>query len=179
MFISWLRLIIKTTAFQPCRSLLSILLRLIRHCQSVVNGKVEDFRKQPSLASSSQPVVRQHETAPPASLAVPLLEAPLQNQGCQPVTNVQMPIPEPYEGANINVSAYDTQSPQNPTAPSAAISMPEPSIPVAVAMPPPPATPGQSVDIFLTPIVPEPQVRRYERHVPVYANYTMSKILSF
>ncbi|KAG2106115.1 hypothetical protein BD769DRAFT_1393244 [Suillus cothurnatus] len=78
-----------------------------------------------------------------------------------------MPIPEPYEGANINVSAYDTQSPQNPTAPSAAISMPEPSIPVAVAMPPPPATPGQTVDIFLTPIVPEPQVRRYERHVPV------------
>ncbi|KAG1847628.1 hypothetical protein F4604DRAFT_1935869 [Suillus subluteus] len=171
MFISWLRLIIKTTAFRSYRSLLSILLRLMRHCQSVVNGKEGDFRERSGLALSSQPVANQPEPTPPVSLAVPLLEAPLQTRGSQPGTNVQMPIAEPYEGMNINVSAYDTQSPQNPAAPSTPFSMPEPSIPAVVAVPPLPTTPGQTFDILLTPIVPESQVRRYGRHVPVNSDY--------
>ncbi|KAG1844493.1 hypothetical protein F4604DRAFT_1821488 [Suillus subluteus] len=127
------------------------------------------------LPASGQPP----EPTPPVSLAVPLLEAPLQTRGSQPGTNVQMPIAEPYEGMNINVSAYDTQSPQNPAAPSTPFSMPEPSIPAVVAVPPLPTTPGQTFDILLTPIVPESQVRRYGRHVPVYANYTMWSELPF
>ncbi|KAG1737402.1 hypothetical protein EDB19DRAFT_955204 [Suillus lakei] len=158
MFISWLRLIIKTTAFRSYRSLLSVLLRLMRHCQSVVDGKEGDFRERPGLALSSQPATNQPESTLPVSLAVPLLEAPLQIQGSQPGTNVQMPIPEPY----------DTQSPQNSAAP---VSMPEPNIPVVMAMPPPPAAPAQTFVINLTPIVPEPQVRRYDRHVPVDSVY--------
>ncbi|KAG1844495.1 hypothetical protein F4604DRAFT_1821505, partial [Suillus subluteus] len=39
MFISWLRYIVKTAAFRSYRSFLSVLLRLIRHCQSIVNGR--------------------------------------------------------------------------------------------------------------------------------------------
>ncbi|KAG1767330.1 hypothetical protein EV702DRAFT_1013229 [Suillus placidus] len=173
IFISWLRLIIKTTAFRSYRSLLSILLRLIRHCQSVVNGKEGDFRERPGLALSSEPVANQPEPTPPVSLAVSLLqvEAPLQTQGSQPGTNVRVPIPEPHEGTNIDVTAYDAQSPQNSVAPFTPIAMPEPSIPVVVAMPPPPTTPGQAIDIFLTPIVPEPQIRRYDRHVPLDSEY--------
>ncbi|KAG1841635.1 hypothetical protein C8R48DRAFT_838095 [Suillus tomentosus] len=30
---------------------------------------------------------------------------------------------------------------------------------------------GQIVDISLTPVVPGPQVKRYDRHVPLHANY--------
>ncbi|KAG2053024.1 hypothetical protein BDR06DRAFT_956884 [Suillus hirtellus] len=166
MLISWLRVIIKTTAFRSYRSLLSILLRLIRHCQSVVNGK-----EGPGLALSSQPVANQPELTPSVSLAVPLLEAPLQTQGFQPGMKLHMPIPEPYEVTNINVTAHDTQAPGSSAAPLPPIPMPEPSIPVTVAMSPPPVTPGQIVDIFLTPIVPEPQVRRYERHIPINSEY--------
>lgn len=166
MLISWLRVIIKTTAFRSYRSLLSILLRLIRHCQSVVNGK-----EGPGLALSSQPVANQPEPTPSVSLAVPLLEAPLQTQEFQPGMNLHMPIPEPYEVPNISVTAHDTQSPGSSAVPLPPIPMPEPSIPVTVAMSPPPTTPGQIVDIFLTPIVPEPQVKRYERHIPINSEY--------
>lgn len=176
MFTSWFRLIIKTAAFRSYRSLLSVILRLIRHCQSVVNGKEGDFQEGPGLALSSQPVANQPEPTPPVSLAVPLLEAPPQTQ---PGTNVQMPTPEPYEGMNINVSVHGTRSPGNPAAPFTLISMPEPSIPAAIVTSPPPTTPGQTFNIFLTPIVPESQIKRYERHVPVYANHTMSSELPF
>lgn len=82
-----------------------------------------------------------------------------------------MPIPEPYEVPNISVTAHDTQSPGSSAVPLPPIPMPEPSIPVTVAMSPPPTTPGQIVDIFLTPIVPEPQVKRYERHIPINSEY--------
>ncbi|KAG2338035.1 hypothetical protein BDR05DRAFT_969624 [Suillus weaverae] len=118
-------------------------------------------------------MANQPEPTPPVSLAVPLLqvEAPLQTQGSQPGTNVRVPIPEPHEGTNIGVTAYDAQSPQNSVAPFTPIAMPDPSIPVVVAMPPPPTTPGQAIDIFLTPIVPEPQIRRYDRHVPLDSEY--------
>ncbi|KAG2353922.1 hypothetical protein BDR07DRAFT_1382676 [Suillus spraguei] len=123
--------------------------------QLLVNGKEEDFRAWHGLASSSQPVANQPEPAPPASLAVPLHEAPIQTQGCQAETNVGMPIPEPHEETDINVTAYDAQSPWN----SSASFMPPISVPEPVQ--------SQSFDILLTLIVPEPQVRRYERHVPV------------
>ncbi|KAG2151269.1 uncharacterized protein EDB93DRAFT_308884 [Suillus bovinus] len=171
VFIYWLRVIIKTTAFRSYRSLCSILLRLIQYCESVVNGKEGHFRERPSFALSSQPVANQLESTPSVSLAMPLLEAPLQTQESQPETNVHMPMPEPYQGTNINVPAHDTQSPRSSAVPFTPISMPEPSIPVAVVMSSPPTTPGQAVDIYLTPIVPEPQVKRYERHVPINSEY--------
>jgi len=174
MFISWLRPIINTTTFRSYKRLLSILLRVIRHCRSLINEKEGDFRERPTLALSSQPVANQ----PKPSLAVPLLEAPIQARGSHTGTNVQLPIPEPREDTNINVSAYDTQSPQSPAASSTPIPMPVPSIPVVIATPPP-TKPGNTVDIILTPIVPEPQVKRYDRDVRVYVNYTMSSELPF
>ncbi|KAG2121819.1 hypothetical protein BD769DRAFT_1641370 [Suillus cothurnatus] len=173
MFISWLRPIIKTTAFRSYKRLLSILLRVIRHCRSLVNEKEGDFRERPTLALSSQPVANQ----PEPSLAVPLLEAPIQARGSHTGTNVQVPIPEPREETNISVSAYDTQSPQNPASSSTPISMPVPSIPMVIATPPPPPTkPGNTVDIILTPIVPEPQVKRYDRDVRVDNKYKPFKV---
>ncbi|KAG1743341.1 uncharacterized protein EDB91DRAFT_242914 [Suillus paluster] len=56
--------------------------------------------------------------------------------------------------------------------------MPEPSICnlVGVPTPPPPAVPGTCFDITLTPIVPEPQVRRYDRNVPVKDDFAVFKV---
>ncbi|KAG2139270.1 hypothetical protein DEU56DRAFT_912107 [Suillus clintonianus] len=173
MFISWLRLIVKTTAFRSCRSLLSVLLRLIRHCQSAVNGKEADFQERPSLALSSQPMANQPESTPVVSLAVPLLKAPLHTQGFQPVMNVQMPTPDPYAGTNTNDPTYNAHSPQHSIAPFTPISMPEPSIHIAI--PSPPAAPGQTFDTFLIPIVPD-QVKRYERNVRVDRQYKPFKV---
>ncbi|KAG1718325.1 hypothetical protein EDB19DRAFT_938738 [Suillus lakei] len=168
MFISWLRRIIQTTAFRLYRSILSVLLRLIRHCQSIVNGKEEDFRERPgSLSLSSQPATNQPEPAPPVtfSLAVPLLEAPLQSQGSQPGTNVQNLHPGLH--GRSNDAAFDADFPPNSSVPLMPSPAPELSISeVDVATPPPLAAPDQIVDITLTPIVPD-QVNRYRRNVRV------------
>ncbi|KAG2139271.1 hypothetical protein DEU56DRAFT_944095, partial [Suillus clintonianus] len=169
MFISWLRHIVKTIAFRSYRNLLSVILRLIRHCQSVVNGKEGDFREAPGLALSSQPATDRSEPTPPVSLAVPLLEVPLQGlhgQGSQPgmsIQNMQMPIPELHGGSND--AAFNTDTLPNSYAPLMPSSMPEPStLEVGVATPPPLAVPGQT--ITLTPIVPD-QSNRYKRNVRV------------
>ncbi|KAG1749217.1 hypothetical protein EDB19DRAFT_179217 [Suillus lakei] len=86
MLISWLRHIVKTAAFHSYKTLLSVLLRLIQHCQSVFNERERDFRERPGLALSSQAVTNPNKLAPPVTLAVPLLEASSQIQGCQPAT---------------------------------------------------------------------------------------------
>ncbi|KAG2338460.1 hypothetical protein BDR05DRAFT_969157 [Suillus weaverae] len=124
--ISWLRLTVKTTAFRSYRILLSVLLRMIRHCQFVVNGKERSYR---GLALSSQPVTNQLEDGltAPVTLAVTLAVPQLPEA---PVTNIQFPTPKLNQGPNG-------------------------------------ATSGQSFDIILTPIIPEPQVSRYERNVHV------------
>ncbi|KAG2028223.1 hypothetical protein BDR03DRAFT_1020088 [Suillus americanus] len=182
MFISWLRHIVKTAAFHSYRSLLSVLLRLIRHSQSVFNEKEGDFRQRPSLALSSQPVIDQDKPTPSVTLAVPLLKAPLQSQGCQPGTILQSPTGGELN-ARPNSVAYNTQSPGNSSAPLI-LSMPKPNVcnPVGVPIlspsppppPPPPVAPGH--DITLVPIVPGPQVSRYDRHVTVKDVYAAFKV---
>ncbi|KAG1908899.1 uncharacterized protein F5891DRAFT_32125 [Suillus fuscotomentosus] len=177
MFISWLRAMIKTTAFQSYRTFLSILMRLIRHCQSVVNVKEGDFRERPGLALSSQSVASKPEPAPSVSLAVPSIpEAALQTQESQPGMNLHMPIPEPYEGTNINVTTHGIQSPGSSAVPFTPIYMPEPNVPVAVAMSSSSTMPGQIVDISLTPIVPGPQVKRYDRRVLINGDRKSFKV---
>ncbi|KAG2091844.1 uncharacterized protein F5147DRAFT_619830 [Suillus discolor] len=174
MFIFWLRHIVKTAAFRSY-SLLSVLLRLIRHCQSILNGKEEDFREWPGgLALSSQPGTNLNqpdsEPAPPVSLAVPLLEAPLQslhNQGSQPQMDTQhlQIIPGLHGGSND--AALNTDFPSNSSAPLVSDSVLELSIPknnIQVTMPSPLAAQGQTFDITLIPIIPR-QINRYWRNV--------------
>ncbi|KAG2134375.1 hypothetical protein BD769DRAFT_1572285 [Suillus cothurnatus] len=124
MFRSCLRLTVKTTAFRSYRILFSVLLRIVRHCQSVFNGKERSYREQ-NLALSSQPVTKQDGLTAPVTLAVPRSPE-------APETNIQFPIPIP----ELNQGPNDAAS-------------------------------GQSFDIILTPIIPEPQVSRYDRNVHV------------
>ncbi|KAG1740186.1 uncharacterized protein EDB91DRAFT_1133546 [Suillus paluster] len=139
MFISWLRLIVRNTAFRSYASVLSGLLRLFRHCQAVIGGKERAFQ-EPVLALSSQPTDQDKPTS--VTLAVPSFGAPLQSQGS-------------------NAVASNAQSPQNSYAPWTSSSMPEPSI-TGVATPLYPVVPKQSSDITLIPIIPG-QIKRYER----------------
>lgn len=172
MFFSWLRHIVKTTAFR----LYTYLLRLIRHCQSVVNGRKEDFQERPDgLALSTQPVTEQLKPTPPVSLtlAVPLLEAPLHDQRSPPGTSVNVQMPTPKFHGWSNDSAFDADFPPHSFAPFMPSSIPGPSISMVVTTPPAPAVPDQ---IFLTPIVPQ-QVNRYGKNVRVYVNYVSSELL--
>jgi hypothetical protein len=172
MFFSWLRHIVRITAFRFYRYLLP----LIRYCQSVLNGRKEDFQERSGgLALSSQPVTEQPKTTPPVSLtlAVPLLEAPIHDQG-SPLgknVNVQMPTPE-FRGWS-NDAAFDADFPSHSFGPFMPSSIPGPSISVVVTTPLAPAVPDQ---IFLTPIVPQ-QVNRYGRNVRVYVNCVSSELL--
>ncbi|KAG0696391.1 hypothetical protein DFH29DRAFT_1082912 [Suillus ampliporus] len=154
---------IETATFRSYSSLVSVLLQLIRHCQSVVTGKERDLRER-GLALSSQPA---NQDAASVTLAVPLLKAPLPSKGYQAGTTIQAQVPTPELHEGSDAIAYNTQSPRNSSA--LLIPMPEPSIynPVGVATALPPAASAQCFDITLTPIVPEPQVSRYERNVPV------------
>lgn len=164
VFVSWLRRIFTTAASYSYRNLLPVVLRLIRHCQSAFNRKEEFFQERPSLTLSSQPA---DKPTPPTNLAVPpLFEAPLQSQWCQPGTSIQLPIhSEPNQRSN-----RVAQSPRKSSAPLIPISMPRPNI----YNPPGVATPGHL--ITLIPIVPGPQVRRYDRHVIVWANCISSEL---
>jgi hypothetical protein len=132
MFRSCLRLTVKTTACRSYRILFSVLLRIVRRCQSVFNGKERSYREQ-NLALSFQPVTNQDGLTAPVTLAVPRSPE-------APETNIQFPIPELNQGPNDAAS-------------------------------------GQSFDIILTPIIPEPQVSRYDRNVHVYAKSCLSSKL--
>ncbi|KAG1775716.1 hypothetical protein EV702DRAFT_1199206 [Suillus placidus] len=151
MFISCLRLSVRTTIFRSYSGLLNFLLQLIRHCQAFVGGKERAFR-EPGLAFSSHPADQEKKTH--RTLAVPLLKAPPQSEG-------------------PNHLASNNQSLSIPSVPSTSsyITMPEPSIhpTVAVTTPPHPAAPGQLFDIALTPIIPG-RIKRYERN-QLYAKY--------
>lgn len=171
MFFSWLRHIFKTTAFR----LNTYLLRLIRHCQSVVNGRKEGFQERPGgLALSSQPVTEQPKPTPPASLtlAVPLLEAPLHDQGSPPGTDVNVQMPTPKFHGWSNDAAFEADFPSHSFAPSMPSSIPGPSISMVVTTP---SAPAVSDQIFLAPIVPQ-QVNRYGRNVRVYVNCVSSEL---
>ncbi|KAG2113651.1 hypothetical protein BD769DRAFT_1105930 [Suillus cothurnatus] len=114
VFISWLRRIVKTVAFHSYRSLLSVLLRLIR---TFFNGKERNFQQRPGagLALSSQPVIKS------VTLAMPLPDPNLCNL-----------TPSPFV-ASCHV-------------------------------------------ITLVPIVPEKQVKRYDRDVIVKDEYAAFKV---
>jgi hypothetical protein len=157
MFISWLRHIFKTATFHSYRHLQS-LLRLIQHYRSVINGREWDFRERPSLALSSQPVIDQGRPTPPSvTLAVPLLEAPPHSQGGQPGTSLQPQSPTRGEpNGSPNRIACNAQSPLS--TPFIPVHMPKPNIYIPAGV----ATPGR---ITLIPIVPGPQISRYDRHV--------------
>ncbi|KAG2358330.1 hypothetical protein BDR07DRAFT_1337834 [Suillus spraguei] len=147
MFISWLKHIVETAAFYSYRSV-SVLLRLIHHFQSVFNAKEGDFQKRSGSASSSQPVVDQDKLTPSVTLAVPLVKALPQSQGSQTGTSLQS-----STGGELN--AIPNNVAHNPT-------------------PLPPAAPGPV--ITLVPIVPEKQVRRYDRDVKVKGVYAAFKV---
>ncbi|KAG2131694.1 hypothetical protein DEU56DRAFT_454897 [Suillus clintonianus] len=146
IFISWLRLTTRTTASRSYKSLLSFFLRLIRHYEAVIGGKDRVLR-EPGSAFSSQPTAQEKKTY--ETLAVPLLKAPPESQS---------------EG--LNGIASNTRSPRTSSAPLALsyITMPEPSIHIAVAVttPPHPTAVGRFCDIS-TPIIPG-QIKRYERN---------------
>lgn len=149
----------------------SYLLRLIRHCQSVVNGKEADFREHPGgLAPSSQPVTEQPKPTSPVTLAVPLLEAPLHDQGSPPGTNVNVQMPSPKFHGWLNDATFDADFPSHSFAPFMPSSIPGPSIPAVVTAPPTPAVPDQIFDIALTPMIPQ-QVNRYGRNVRAKDKY--------
>lgn len=182
MFISWLRHIVKTATIRSYRSLLFVLLQLVRHFKSIVNGKEEDFREWPgNLALSSQPGTDQPDSKPaPVSLAVPLLEAPPQssrNQGSRPqmvIQNLQTPTLGLHEGSND--AAFNTDFPLNSSASLMSSSVLKLNIPEdGIALPPPLAAQDQTFDITLIPIIPQ-QVNRYRRNVRVYANRFLRKM---
>ncbi|KAG2151268.1 uncharacterized protein EDB93DRAFT_1249465 [Suillus bovinus] len=179
MFIFWLRHIVKTAALRSY-SLLSVILRLIRHCRSIVNWKEKYFCERPGLgglALSSQPGTNQpnSEPAPPVSLAVPLLEAPLQSlhsQGSQFQIDIHQ-IPTPGLLGGSNDAGLNTDFSPNSSAPLRPSSAFEHNIhgpEVGITTPPLVAAPGQTCDITLTPITPR-QVNRYKRNVPVKDEY--------
>lgn len=147
MFISWLKHIVETAAFYSYRSV-SVLLRLIQHFQSIFNEKEGDFKKRSGPALSSQPVIDQDKLTPSVTLAVPLLKAPPQSQGYQTGTSLQL-----SSGGELN--AIPNNVAHNPT-------------------PLPPVAPGPVVT--LVPIVPETQVRRYDRDVKVKGVYAAFKV---
>ncbi|KAG2746039.1 hypothetical protein P692DRAFT_20807924 [Suillus brevipes Sb2] len=147
MFISWLRLSVRTIVFRSYSSLLAFLLRLIRHCQAFFGGKERTFREL-GLAFSSHPPDQEKKTY--ETLAVPLLKAPPQNLG-------------PNSLASNNQSLPTSPVPLTPSY----ITMPEPSIlatgTVAMTTLPDPVASGQFFDITLIPIIPG-QIKRYERN---------------
>ncbi|KAG2034190.1 hypothetical protein BDR03DRAFT_965695 [Suillus americanus] len=138
MFISLLKPIIRTAAFRTYTSILSLLLRVFRHCQAIIGGNERVFR-EPGLASSSQPTPVNQVT-----LAVPLFKPP----------------PRQIDGWNGVASII--QSPLDSCAPCI-ISMPEPSTTTSIVTPSHPVAPGQSFDsITLTASTPG-QIKRYDR----------------
>lgn len=177
MFISWLRHIVKTATIRSYRSLLFVLLQLVRHFKSIVNGKEEDFREWPgNLALSSLPGTDQLDSkAAPVSLAVPLLEAPPQssrNQGSRPqmvIQNLQTPTLGLHEGSSD--TAFNTDFPPNSSASLMSSSVLKLNIlEDGIALPPPLAAQDQTFDITLIPIIPQ-QVNRYRRNVRVDSEY--------
>ncbi|KAG1838590.1 hypothetical protein DFJ58DRAFT_813820 [Suillus subalutaceus] len=92
MFISWLRPIIRTTAFRTYTSILSLLLRVFRHCQAIIGGKERVFR-EPGLALSSQPAPANQKKSTSVTLAVPLFQPPCMISMPEPSTTTSIVTP--------------------------------------------------------------------------------------
>ncbi|KAG1866060.1 hypothetical protein F4604DRAFT_1956841 [Suillus subluteus] len=92
MFIPWLRPIIRTTAFRTYTSILSLLLRVFRHCQAIIGGKERVFR-EPGLALSSQPAPINQKKSTSVTLAVPLFQPPCMISMPEPSTTTSIVTP--------------------------------------------------------------------------------------
>ncbi|KAG1775696.1 hypothetical protein EV702DRAFT_1007431 [Suillus placidus] len=144
MFISRLRLIIRTTAFRSYTSILSVLLRVFRHCQAIIGGKERVFRES-GLAFSSQPAPVNQEKSASMTLAVPLFS--------------ELP---PRQSDGRNGVASNIQSPLDSCAPCIT-AMPQPATTTNIATPPHPMAPVQSFEsITLIPAIPG-KIKRYDR----------------
>jgi hypothetical protein len=127
-FISWLRFIIRAAASRPYTSVLSNLLRLIRRWwQAAISRTDRLYRERDLLALSSRPT-EQDTLTTSVTLAVPLLQAPLYNNGCQPGTNVQIQTLGLDEGSYAVAFNINIQSPLNSCSPSMPSTRSEPSI---------------------------------------------------
>ncbi|KAJ8584358.1 hypothetical protein M405DRAFT_468041 [Rhizopogon salebrosus TDB-379] len=168
MFISWLSLVFKKITFRSYKTFLDAL-RLFQHCE-LSGGKERAFRER-GLALSSQPTDPDKLSAS-MTLAVPLLEAPPQSEGLQPVSSLQLPMPGPTD-EGLNAMPSSTDPPENLVASSIPTSMPEPSIPAD--MPPQPAAPESYFDVTLIPIIPM-QIKRYERKISITDNYVLHQM---
>lgn len=151
MFITWLMPIVRTTAFRSYTNILSVLLRVFRHCQAIISGKERALR-EPGLALSYQPAPIDQGKSTSMTLAVPLFKLPLQQSG---------------DGRNDLASniqpALDYYAP-------CIISMPVPGTTTDIAPPPHPVVPVQSFDsITLIPATPG-QIKRYDR-IELYAHH--------
>jgi hypothetical protein len=160
-FISWLRVVFKTTAVRSYTDILSALSRLIRYCYVVASGpgKARACRER-GLALSSQADKPAKLTAS-VTLAVPILQAPLHSAGCQLGMDVR-PLDEGSHSA-----AFTNQAPQNSCSPLTLSSGSEYDIYATLAERP---VPGQSLDTTLMPITPR-QIGRYDKNVKMYANF--------
>lgn len=151
-------------------SVLFDFLRLIRRWWQVAVGRKERLcQEQGLLASSSQPI-EQDKVTTSATLAVPLLQAPLHHEGCQPGTNVHVQTPGLDEG--LQATAFNTQSPWNSCSPLMPSSGSGPSIYTSPSRPP---VPEQSPGITLTPITPS-QIRRNDRSTKIQDEYVVFEV---
>lgn len=162
-FISWLRVILKTTSV---RSILSVLLRLIRYCYVVIGrpGKERACRER-GLALSSQADEPAKLTAS-LTLAVPILQAPLYSEECQLGTEVH-PLDEMSHAATFRNQVLQN-SPLTPSPGSELSAVYYPTLPERSVL-------GQSLDTTLMPITPR-QIGRYDRNVKIRNEYVAFEI---
>lgn len=171
-FISWLRFIIRAAASRPYTSVLSNLLRLIRRWwQAAISRTDRLYRERDLLALSSRPT-EQDTLTTSVTLAVPLLQAPLYNNGCQPGTNVQIQTLGLDEGSHAVAFNINIQSPLNSCSPLMPNTGSEPSI---YTTPPQSPVPGQSPGITLNPITPS-QIRRNDRNTKIRDEYVVFEV---
>ncbi|KAG2127914.1 uncharacterized protein EDB93DRAFT_1109131 [Suillus bovinus] len=138
-FISWLRLIIRTIAFQSYPSIFSVLRRVFRCCQAIIGGNERIFR-EPDLALGSQPAPINQKTPASVTLAVPsFVPPPQQSDG--------------RTGVASSIQSLDSCA-------QSIIPMPKPSITTSTAMPPHNVAPIHSVTLI--PATPG-QIKRYDR----------------
>jgi hypothetical protein len=165
--ISWLRVVVRMTAVRSYTNILSALLRLIRYCYIVIGGPGKERACQDrGLALSSQ-ANESDKLTNSVTLAVPILQAPLDSEGSQLEMDVHPPTLALHQGSHA--VAFNNQVPQNSYSPSIPISSSGSKHSIYTTLPQYPV-PGQSLDISLMPITPR-QIGRYDRDVKMYANF--------
>lgn len=168
-FLSWLRVVVKTTAVRSYTGILSALLRLIRHCYIIRGPGKERTCREWGLALSSQANEQDKLTAS-LTLAVPILQEPLGHEGSQLGMDVHPQTLALDEG--MHVMASKNQALQNSCSPLSFGSGSEHNIHTTSLQCP---MPGQSLDTTLMPITPR-QIGRYDRDVKIRDEYVVFEI---